>query len=617
MFGLAVTAGFFVVVETLLAILHVRPTLADQDPFVGFESRVPLFVENTKNGQVVLQTADNKLTYFNAQEFPKNKAEGTYRIFCLGGSTTYGRPFDDSTSFVAWLRGFLPIIDDSRSWEVINAGGISYASYRVAEIVDELSQYSPDLFVLYTGHNEFLEQRSYQHLKSTPASLRRVQTWLFNTRTFSLAAELAHPHWQPQSSRWMLPAEVDAVLDHAVGPTDYHRDPALRKDIVAHFEFNLERILQKATSVGAAVVMVTPACNVKDFSPFKSEYLKELSPDEQARWIEFYLQAEAMLAAGDYQTALERLDQASAIDAGRADLHFAIGKARFALGQHAAAELAFQNAIDNDICPLRAVSEITTLVRKTAIRHRVPLIDYAEILQNDCLPRWSHPLPGNEYFLDHVHPNIESHRLLGMALVEALIRMQVVTASEQWREPAVERVSAEIAAGVDAELQARGLTNLAQVLGWAGKQEEAGPVALQAVRLREEAGLPADPESLFYGAVHLATLGQDAQALDYLQRSLELQPNNFQARLRIAQLRYDRAEYALARSTLVTLVRDFPNSADAHHLLGMAQLQLGEFDQALAEFRRSNDLSPDSSTLESDLALVKQMQAESGQEPGK
>ena len=55
------------------------------------------------------------------------KESGVTRIICLGGSTTYGRPYNDKTSFCGWLREFLPAVDPSRQWEVINAGGISYA----------------------------------------------------------------------------------------------------------------------------------------------------------------------------------------------------------------------------------------------------------------------------------------------------------------------------------------------------------------------------------------------------------------------------------------------------------------------------------------------------------
>jgi hypothetical protein len=70
-------------------------------------------------------------------------------------------PQDDTTSFPGWLREILLSADSSKKWEVVNAGGVSYASYRVASLMDGLSDYEPDLFVVYSGHNEFLERRTY------------------------------------------------------------------------------------------------------------------------------------------------------------------------------------------------------------------------------------------------------------------------------------------------------------------------------------------------------------------------------------------------------------------------------------------------------------------------
>ena len=90
----------------------------------------------------------------------------------MGGSTTYGRPFDDATSFCGWLRELLPVADPSRQWELINAGGISYASYRVAALMEELADYQPDVFIVYSGQNEFLERRTYSGIIEMPAPVR-------------------------------------------------------------------------------------------------------------------------------------------------------------------------------------------------------------------------------------------------------------------------------------------------------------------------------------------------------------------------------------------------------------------------------------------------------------
>ena len=177
---------FFLLLEGGLALFGIKPVLKTEDPFVGFASNAPLFAPAPgPRGAQWLVTAQNKRGYFNVQGFPQTKAPGTYRIFTLGGSTTYGRPYDDKTSFSGWLREFLPMADSQRNWEVINAGGISYASYRVAHLMEELINYQPDLFIIYTGHNEFLEERTYGQIRDMSPLVRNTVSVLNKTRTWA------------------------------------------------------------------------------------------------------------------------------------------------------------------------------------------------------------------------------------------------------------------------------------------------------------------------------------------------------------------------------------------------------------------------------------------------
>ena len=69
-----------ILLEGTLAIFGVRPELSEQDPYVGFSSQVPLFVEQVDpDGRIFLATAKNRLAFFNFQQFPKEKAPGVYR----------------------------------------------------------------------------------------------------------------------------------------------------------------------------------------------------------------------------------------------------------------------------------------------------------------------------------------------------------------------------------------------------------------------------------------------------------------------------------------------------------------------------------------------------------
>ena len=124
LFSGTVTIAFLAVLELLLAAAGWQPLERKEDPYVGFLSTAPLFVDTRgAHGELEMVTADNRLRWFNPQRFAKHKSKQTYRIFCLGGSTTYGHPYDDTMSFAGWLRELLPEVDASRQWEVVNAGG--------------------------------------------------------------------------------------------------------------------------------------------------------------------------------------------------------------------------------------------------------------------------------------------------------------------------------------------------------------------------------------------------------------------------------------------------------------------------------------------------------------
>ncbi len=235
-----------------------------------------------------LATAANKRRLFNDQSFAKAKPRGTYRIFCLGGSTTHGRPYDDATSFCGWLRELLPAVDASRRWEVINAGGVSYASYRSALLMEELALYEPDLFVIYSGHNEFLEERTYQGIIATPPAVRGLAALAGRTRLYSALRKalraLRSRGDTAAGDRSLLASEVRTRLDASVGPDAYERDEALATQVLDHYRFNLARMTDIARAAGARAVFITPASNLRHSSPFKSQHRDGLSTTDLESW---------------------------------------------------------------------------------------------------------------------------------------------------------------------------------------------------------------------------------------------------------------------------------------------------------------------------------------------
>ncbi len=599
-FGSFVTCAVFVLLEGLLAVVGVRATVETHDPFVGFASSLPLYVEKVdKDGQVVMTTAQNKLAYFNDQSFPRKKPAGTYRIFCLGGSTTYGRPYNDATSFPGWLRQLLPLADTESNWEVINAGGISYASYRVAAVMEELTQYEPDLFIIYTGHNEFLEERAYGDMRDMSPPGRELIAKLAHTRTFALLNRCFGTATPTPADRHQMSAEVDAVLDHTVGPSSYHRDDELTSQILAHFELNLLRMFALARGSGADVMIVTPACNLKDFSPFKSEHSFKNNTEEYQRWSEYFEQARTLEASGNLERALAVYQAAEKIDDRYADLHFQKARVLQQLKRYVEATAAFKRAAKEDVCPLRAMSELSEKVRKIASQEGVPTVDFQSQLQNECLRRFGHNAPGNEYFLDHVHPNIATNGMLARAIVDRLIQLRIVTASQSWDDSAVERARQQIESQIDDVEHAVALRNLAKVLNWAGKHHEAGPLALQALET-----LPDDPECLFLSAAYLKITGSTEQAIKNFRMTLLHNPDYVEAHQLLGAALVEQGEFEQALVHFKQVIRLRPDDIDAIHMIGAVLAELRRFDEAMPYYRQALESKPNDAHLRYNVALA-------------
>ena len=89
------------------------------------------------------------------ERFAIEKSANTYRILCLGGSTTAGFPFDGHVPFPQQLRFLLRQTDPQTRFEVLNLGISAVNSFTFVDLLPELFDMQPDAVLIYMGHNEF------------------------------------------------------------------------------------------------------------------------------------------------------------------------------------------------------------------------------------------------------------------------------------------------------------------------------------------------------------------------------------------------------------------------------------------------------------------------------
>jgi lysophospholipase L1-like esterase len=421
--------------ELGLRLFHLFPPPPRSATVATFSAQFPLF----ERVGAVHQTLAAREPYFNRQQFPAVKPANGFRAFVFGGSTVYGHPYAHPTSFSRWLELELAARAPGRAVEVVNCGGVSYASYRLAPIVREVLDYQPDLIVLAMGHNDFLEDRTYQPMKSRSVWRR----WLDERAGVlhsvnagrALLAKLFPPRALPSVTPGgvrptVLQPEVNTQLDDSrTGYASYRRDAEWRAQVLAQFEDSLRAMMADCRAAKVPVCIVALGSSLRDCPPFKSEHRAGLEADDEARWQQAFDTA-AALEARDPAAALARYRFAATLDDEFALLHFRTARLLDRMGEPAPAREHYLRAKDEDICPLRMLEPQYRFLLQLAAEARAPLVNARELIERLA----PDGIPGHDLYLDHVHPTIGGHQRIAAALAAELDRAKILPLTVNWTE---------------------------------------------------------------------------------------------------------------------------------------------------------------------------------------
>lgn len=388
------------------------------DPLVDLHHLRPLFTLSQDRQSYSI--GSERLDLFRPASFAASKPLGKFRVFALGESTTQGEPYSTATAYPAWLEIELRAAT-GRDVEVINCGGLSYASYRIRAILREvLDNYSPDLIILYCGQNEFLEQRTYEGWRDVPLPMAQASSWLSSLKITQLTRLVIQGPADrnlhiPNATR--LKYEVDALLDYHGGLDAYHRDDDWRDPVVAHYRWNMAQMVSDCLEARVPIILCNPVVNLLDCPPMKFERSSRLTPQQAADFDRAWSAAQTH-AEKHPELARQDLTKALAIDPDHAGANFFMGRLEWEAAEFDRAGKLLLAAKDNDVCPLRALSIMQNAVKQIARDSNVPLLDADELFSQHS----DHGVVGNKWLVDHVHPNIQGHQLLGEALCDVVLQ---------------------------------------------------------------------------------------------------------------------------------------------------------------------------------------------------
>jgi len=600
--GLAVAFLFLLLAEGALRVVDYRGPSGLDDPYLGFEGIYPLFSGTDRpDGKTTFSTNPGKLRHFNYQEFRSPKPPGVFRIFCFGGSTTYGRPLAWQTAYPRWLEILLDSMDPSRRYEVINAGGISYASYRVVHLVEEARDYQPDLFIVYTGHNEFLERRTYREILERPSALRGVTRIASRLRLTDLLRGPIRRFRETDGAarKSVLPGEVDTILEQSAGLDLYSREQNQKEQTFAHYRNNLIRMIEIAGNAGVPIIFVTPVSNIADFSPFKSENRPDIDTDEFISWEGYLNEGIALAGRREFEQSYDRFRAAYDIDPYHAELTFLLGRSALELGRIPEAAGYLERARDEDVCPLRAPGEIHSILLEISEERAVPLVDLHHTFQERNRELTGHPIPGNALFFDHLHPTIEGHQLIANQLAAALVALGHVNLAPDWDPGEARKQFDDLLNSLDDSYFAEGNLNLGKVLMWARKTKEAFvPLKIAVERIPENA------DAHYTMGTCLSKLGRSDEAIASFRKAIEIDSVNTKARNNLALELRKRGDSEAALEEFGKILAIDRDNVKVFNNMGLIYLSKGQDPEAESYFRMTLERDPDNPEAFHNLGLV-------------
>lgn len=322
------------------------------------------------------------------------KQPGAYRIVAVGESTVNGWPMPEygcAAQLEAALRRAVP----DRPIEVINLGYLGKSSEYVRRMAERYDSYEPDLLLVMSGHNEYLNRTGED--QSVRARLRRALLHLASVR---YAVELRQKRQPP-------PLSPNFYIPERLAP--YDRTSWWFQERMNKHRENLAAVTAWARRRGIPVVLCTLPANLADWPPV---YRLIAWASDNPHYDADVRRVQVLLSRGDTAGAKQAVDEVLARYGDDAMMLYLKGQACRLAGETAEAYSLFVRAKDLDPFPQRALTPINENIRALADGQGVFLADVQQAFEAKAPDR----LVGWGLMADNVHPTN-----LGYALIAKVI----------------------------------------------------------------------------------------------------------------------------------------------------------------------------------------------------
>jgi len=318
------------------------------------------------------------LPYSNQEVFDEVKEENAFRVFIMGGSSAQGFPFAPLGAFSRYLQQRLELVYPESKIEVVNLGITAVNSYTIRDLLGGVLEKSPDLIIIYAGHNEYYGALGVGSMESfgTSRDIINLALWLNRFKTLELLTDIIRDVYGWFSS--VQPVNRDATLmARMVKEQQITVGSDLFWDGVSQFEGNMRDILKIAKENNVKLLLSTLTSNTRDQRPFVS-----VKTENYPRADEIFKQAQYELNKSNFHSADSLFTLAKELDALR----------------------------------FRAPEKINELIREFSREYNFHLVNIDSVFR----AKSPYAIVGDNLMTDHLHPTLGGYQLMGKAYFNAM-----------------------------------------------------------------------------------------------------------------------------------------------------------------------------------------------------
>jgi len=328
-----------------------------------------------------------------------------FRVCCLGESSMFGTPYEMTATIPGIVRKQLRHSFPQREFEVINLGASAINTNVIRDLVPLVTDLSPDLVLIYTGHNEFYgpDGVGASWLEDSFPPLIRWKYALNDLRLLEAGESWLKNHRSPISGQ-----EPSNLMYQVSQGSHVLLESPESERIFTRFAENMENILRTLGDQHIPVIVSDVSSNLL-FPPFVTDTVKEnqLVTEIPARFRE-----------EKYRDIISSLSPLHQEEPQNAFYSYWIGRSFSALGKYDSAKLYLESARDNDLLKFRAPGRINSILRSVCRQFHVPCISADSALGGACLGG----IPSDSVFWEHLHPTAYGYDIIADLFMDEIIR---------------------------------------------------------------------------------------------------------------------------------------------------------------------------------------------------